>query len=164
HRFYNKVGISLDQVHRFNAKSENLEEECMKACDYLDQFGPIDLVILGVGMNGHVGFNEPYTEESSRAFYKDLEEISTCMGQKYFSHKLNLKQGITLGLKDLLDAKHVIIQVTGAHKAEIVKLLMEHERDIALPVTLFKDRKNTKIFIDEQAGSLLQENQYHVAY
>lgn len=153
--FYSGAGILPEQITRFNAKASDLEAECKKINDYLDCNGPIDLLFLGVGMNGHVGFNEPFSDPTSRAYARVLDTTSVTVGQKYFSTPQKLEKGITIGLKDLLQAREVIIQVTGAHKAQVVKDFLTHNQDVQYPVSLFLDKDNARVFLDKDAAALV---------
>lgn len=119
--FFRPLGIQASRISKLDAKSDNLAAVCESADHWLDQNGPIDLLYLGVGMNGHVGFNEPGAALTSRTHVRKLDVVSVTVGRKYFTEARQLERGITLGLADLVRAKEIIIQITGVHKAEILK-------------------------------------------
>jgi glucosamine-6-phosphate isomerase len=154
---YDKVNIKPYQITRFNAKSSDMSSECEKMNDFLDKNGPIDILFLGVGMNGHVGFNEPGSSIDNRAYVRDLDAVTKTVGQKYFNEAKVLSQGVTLGLKDLLKAKNVIIQVIGEHKKQVVKDFLTHKQDVDYPVSLFFNKEEVWVLLDGPSASLIKE-------
>lgn len=109
--------LSASQVSLFDAQVENLDAECKKMDKVIAEKGGIDLMIVGIGMNGHIGFNEPGVSFDNYAHVIDLEETTITVGQKYFKGATVLKQGITLGFKHLMNSKKVIVIANGSKKA-----------------------------------------------
>lgn len=154
---YDNVNIKPHQITRFNAKSSDMDSECKKMNDFLDENGPIDILFLGVGMNGHVGFNEPCSNIDNRAYVRDLDAVTKTVGQKYFNEAKILSQGVTLGLKDLLKAKNIVIQAIGEHKKQVVKDFLTHKEDVNYPVSLFLDKEEVWVLLDEPSASLIKD-------
>jgi 6-phosphogluconolactonase/glucosamine-6-phosphate isomerase/deaminase len=136
---FKPLGINEDQILMFFDGKKNLEDQCVTADGILDEFGPVDILVLGIGVNGHVGFNEPGALSKWRTHTVKLSKTTSTVGQKYFQEKKQLDQGITIGLKDLLDAKMILIQVVGEHKAEAVSRLTSGTDPMELPVAWFND-------------------------
>lgn len=153
--FLQPVGLRPDQVTLFNAKADDLDAECERMDSFLDLEGPIDLLVLGVGLNGHVGFNEPGAQLHQRSHYLELDPVSTVIGQKYFQKPRELKHGITLGLHDLTQARKILIQVTGEAKAMVVRSSMAQPHQPGFPVSHFWPLQATSLFMDRAAASLL---------
>lgn len=153
--FFQPVGLRPDQITFFNARAADLDAECQRIDQYLDEAGPIDFLILGVGLNGHVGFNEPGSPLYNRSYYHDLDPVSSLVGQKYFTQPRELKQGITLGLQDLTQAKTILIQVTGESKAPIVRAFLAQPHQLAQPASHFWPLQSTTIYLDRAAARLL---------
>ena len=109
------------QVHLFDAMSGTLQEECNRMDKVIAEKGGIDLIIVGIGMNGHIGFNEPGVSFDNYAHVIDLDEITISVGQKYFKDSVKLKQGITLGLKHLMNAGKALVIANGSKKAGVIK-------------------------------------------
>ena len=118
--------------------------------------GGIDVAILGLGLNGHIGMNEPGTPVNSRAHVSELHPMTKEVGQKYFRDKRDLSKGLTLGLANLLGSKHVMLMVNGAHKAAIVKEIMNTEISEQLPASLLRNHSSARIYLDKQAAQLIE--------
>lgn len=155
HELFEPLNFSQNQVHLFDGMSANLEEECLKMDSAIFERGVIDLMIVGIGMNGHIGFNEPGVSFNNYSHVIDLDEITITGGQKYFKNGAILKQGITLGLKHLQDCKKVLLLANGVKKAEVVKNTVEGEVSNSFPASIMQTHHNGLVMADEEAGSLL---------
>ena len=135
-RFFEPLGIK--PLHFFNGKNDS-EAQCREADDLLDREGPIDICVLGIGMNGHLGFNEPGTPESTRSHAKNLDALTVQVGGKYFDGNAAPSAGITLGLRDLLASKLILAQIVGAHKAPVFEKLISSPPSVSFPASLLKN-------------------------
>jgi galactosamine-6-phosphate isomerase len=106
HKIFRPLRLDSHQCHLFDALSGDLENE-LKKMDSVIQYRGIDLMVVGIGMNGHIGFNEPGTSFSCLCHVADLDEVTTVVGQKYFTQNTPLSKGITVGLRHLMNAKHL---------------------------------------------------------
>jgi galactosamine-6-phosphate isomerase len=149
------LNINPNQYTFFDSMNANLEAECKRVDKLLFEKGGADLIIVGVGINGHIGLNEPGTSFGNYCHVSELAEITISVGQKYFKSNTPLTQGITIGLKHLLEAKVAILIATGERKAEILKETIDQEPNVDLPATVFKLHKNTYVWLDEAAAKLL---------
>src|SRR5438045_858479 len=124
--------------------------------DYIFHHGPIDLMIVGIGMNGHIGFNEPGISFSLYSHIADLDETTTTVGQKYFDSPAKLKQGLTLGLRHLLESRKLILLANGRKKAEVIQKTVEGKVSNNFPASIVQQHPNCVLMIDEEAGALLK--------
>jgi galactosamine-6-phosphate isomerase len=147
--------INPAQYTFFDSMSANLESECKRVDNLLFSKGGADLIIVGVGLNGHIGLNEPGYSFDNYCHISELAEITISTGQKYFKSSTPLTQGITIGLKHLLEAKTAILIATGERKAEVINLTIETEPSVELPSTVFKVHPNAYVWVDEAAAQLL---------
>ena len=152
---FGKLKLGADQVIEFNAKAEDLENECKKMDDFIKSNGGLDLVVLGVGMNGHLGLNEPGVSFDNYSHVVELSENTKKVAQKYFDTERELEKGITIGIKHFLEAKKEILVVSGEKKADIVKKLVEEEVNENVPATSAKLHKNSFLLIDKESSSKL---------
>jgi galactosamine-6-phosphate isomerase len=113
----------------------------------------MDVAILGVGMNGHVGMNEPGTPINTRSHVTELAPTTQQVGQKYFVKEQKLTKGITLGLKTLMEAKNIMLLISGKHKADITQKILEDAVSEDLPATLLRNHPALKIYLDSDAAS-----------
>ena len=121
--------------------------------------GGIDLMIVGIGMNGHIGFNEPGTPFNILSHVAELDGTTKSVGQKYFKEKIILHQGITIGLRHLLNAKKVFLIADGTRKAAVIKKTVEGEVNENFPASIMQQHANGFVVVDEGAASLLQQQQ-----
>jgi glucosamine-6-phosphate isomerase len=152
---FDHIDYSKRNLCFFDGESSNLKKECDKTDLFLKENGPIDMMLLGAGMNGHLGLNEPGTPFDLYSHIVYLDDTTKKVGQKYFSGKVELSAGITLGIKYIMESKTVILQLNGTRKAEVVKKIVEGEVSTALPASVIKNHKNSFLLIDKEAASLL---------
>lgn len=155
HEIFNPLHFSSDQVHLFNAMSGNLEDECRKMDTAIFEKGGIDLMIVGIGMNGHIGFNEPGVSFDNYSQVIDLDETTRSVGQKYFKTAVGLQKGITLGLRHLQESKKVLLLANGTKKAEVIKKTVEGEISSSFPASIMQKHSNGFVMIDEEVAGLL---------
>jgi len=141
----------------FDGESSDLENECKITDKFIQKNGPIDMMLLGVGMNGHLGLNEPGTSFDLYSHIVDLDNITKIVGQKYFTGDDNVKltRGISLGIKYIMEAKTVILQLNGTKKAEIVKRLIDSEISTCFPASVIKSHPNAFLLLDKEASKYL---------
>lgn len=153
---FDPLHIASSQIHLFDALSEDLMEECNTMDKIIAGKGGIDLMLVGVGMNGHIGFNEPCVSFDNYSHVIDLDDTTQSVGQKYFSQATALKKGISLGLNHLLQAKRVILIANGIKKAEVIRKALEEEINIDMPASIMRTHDQGIVMIDEEAASLLK--------
>ena len=152
---FKPLQFASSQVHLFDALSANPDEECKKVDKVIFEKGGIDLMIVGIGMNGHIGFNEPGVSFDNYAHVIDLDETTITVGQKYFKTPVTLQKGITLGLKHLQQTKKVLLLANGTKKAEVVKQTVEGEITNKFPASIMQTHANGFVMIDDEAAALL---------
>ncbi len=152
---FGKLNLAQGQLVEFNAKSDNLEEECRKMDAFIKENGGLDLVILGVGMNGHLGLNEPGTSFDKYSHVVNLSDNTKEIAKKYFDTERKLEKGITLGIKHFLEAKKEVLIISGSKKADIAKKVAEGEVSENIPATSAKLHKNSCLILDGESSSKL---------
>lgn len=154
--FFKPCGIEERNIHFFNGKSSDLEAECKSMDELIKAHGSIDLLLLGVGMNGHLGFNEPGVSFDLYTHVIDLDSVTKQVSAKYFQNQQqDVQQGITLGIKHVLEANTAILIADGAKKAEIMKKALHDEVTNQVPVTVLQRHPNVHVCLDEAAASLI---------
>jgi glucosamine-6-phosphate isomerase len=152
---FDHIDYSKENFCFFDGEASDLIKECYKTDAFIKKNGPIDMILLGAGMNGHLGLNEPGTSFDLYSHIVHLDETTKIVGQKYFSGKVNLTAGITLGVKYIMEAKTAILQLNGSRKAEVVKRLMESEVSPAFPASAIKSHSNSFLLLDKEAAGLI---------
>lgn len=139
----------------FDGESADPFHECTKTDLFIKKHGPIDMILLGVGMNGHLGLNEPGTSFDLYSHVVGLDELTKIVGKKYFSGDVKLTSGISLGLKYIMEARTVILQLNGAKKAEVARRLIDSEISPAFPASIVKSHPNAFLLLDKEASKFL---------
>ena len=153
--FFEPAGIAASKMHFFDAKAADLDNECDKMNAFIMQHGPLDIMTVGIGMNGHIGLNEPGTDFNSYAHYAPLAETTITVGQKYFTKPTILSKGITLGLKHLQEAKLPLLIAAGTKKAGIISQSLKGPIGTQVPASIFQTLPNGLVLLDEGAASEL---------
>ena len=152
---FDHIDYSEENFCFFDGESSDLVHECLKTDNFIKENGPMDMILLGAGMNGHLGLNEPGTSFDLYSHIVNLAETTKIVGQKYFSDKVNLTKGITLGLKYIMEAKTVILQLNGDRKAEVARLLIDSAVSPAFPASIVKSHLNSFLLLDKEASKYL---------
>ncbi len=143
------------QYHFFNALNSSLEQECAGMDAVIAQRGPIDIMIVGIGMNGHIGFNEPGTPFTSLSHSIQLAEITKTIGKKYFTGNVPLEKGITIGLGHLMNSHTVYLMANGAQKAGVIQQAVTGPVSPSFPASIMQIHGNGFVLVDEEAGTLV---------
>lgn len=143
---FTPANIRPEQITYFDAKSDNLAAECARVDAAIAQFGGLDLLLVGIGMNGHIALNEPGTSFSLRCHVVQLAQSTIDVGQKYFTQPTTLTQGITLGLQHLTEARDVILMASGARKAAIVNEALTGPVTENLPASIMQTHQNGRVW------------------
>ena len=153
---FNPLAIPANRICFFDGAASDLEQQCSITENTIQAKGGIEMAILGLGMNGHIGMNEPHTSIQTRSHIINLDPLTVEVGQKYFKKPQPLTKGITLGIDTLMDAKHIVLIVSGSKKAGIVKEVMEGPISEAVPASLLRNHPNCSIYLDEAAAAALK--------
>ena len=151
--FYTPLGIREEQITRFDIHAPDLDAACKAVDNKIIDLGGIDLMLLGVGMNGHLGLNEPGTDFGLTSHVVELDSVTAQVGQKYFSEGMELSRGITLGVRHMFECGHVILQAGGSHKSEIVERLYRTAPTEELPATVLKLVPHGTVVLDRDAAA-----------
>ncbi|GAF08702.1 glucosamine-6-phosphate deaminase [Paenibacillus pini JCM 16418] len=121
-KLFNHIDIALENTHVPNGNAQDLNEESRNYDLMLEQHGPVDLQILGLGHNGHIGFNEPDDSLDGGTHLVELQEKTRTANARFFDSLDDVPtQAITMGVGSILKAKQILLLVRGEDKAEIVK-------------------------------------------
>ncbi|WP_455675676.1 glucosamine-6-phosphate deaminase [Pradoshia sp.] len=154
--FFSKIKVSKRQVYLFNGMAANHSDECMKMDQFIFRQGGLDLVILGIGTNGHIGFNEPGSSFAAYSHIAQLGRNAKLFGQTLVREDGSLTSAYTLGIKHILGAQEIIVLANGLDKAKIIRRTLNESFDPNMPANALKLHRNTTFLLDREAGSLLR--------
>ncbi|WP_339029703.1 glucosamine-6-phosphate deaminase [Spiroplasma endosymbiont of Cantharis nigra] len=150
--------INIDQKNTF-VPSGMIEtnNEAQKYDELISQKGGIDLQLLGLGINGHVGFNEPGSDFEGLTSIVKLTKSTIEANSRFFENENEVPtQAISMGLKSIMNAKKIILIATGSAKAEAVKNLVEGPISKNWPCSILLNHKDVTVVIDNEAARLLK--------
>ncbi|UNT92812.1 glucosamine-6-phosphate deaminase [Allobaculum sp. Allo2] len=124
---------------------------------YDDQVKGVDIQLLGIGRNGHIGFNEPGTPFDERTHIVELTESTRDANKRFFDDDINKvpTHAITQGIGTVMDAKKILLVANGESKADAVKAMVEGPVDTACPASVLQNHPDVVVIIDEAAASKL---------
>jgi len=165
HRFmqehlFDHIDINPANIHILNGNAVDLAEECQHFDKLLQQKGRIDLQILGLGHNGHIGFNEPGHVLSSQTHVVNLSENTIKANARFFTNEFEVpKQAVTMGVSEIMKAKCVLLVVRGSDKAQIVYDALTGPITTEVPASLLQVHPNLIVMLDAESGVLFHAKQ-----
>lgn len=157
-KLFNHINIAKDKTHVLSGVSKDIEKECMEYDDAIEADGGIDLQLLGIGVNGHIGFNEPSDYLNMNTHLTKLSEDTIKANSRFFnSFKEVPTEAITMGLGSIMKAKKIILLASGEKKAEIIAKLVEEKISTKIPASLLQVHPDVLVIIDKAAASLLKK-------
>lgn len=153
--FYRHVNIPAKQIYVPNGlvPATEVEQHCQEIEQKIRQVGGIDLVLLGIGGNGHIGFNEPFSQRNSRMRLCTLDPITRRAAASDFFGEPNVPtQALTMGLGTILESRKILLMALGEHKAKIIKETVEGPVTDKVPATLLQDHPDATILCDAAAA------------
>ena len=147
------AGVSRDAFFTLDVWAPDLDRVCREYDERSE--GSFDLVLLGIGLNGHLGMNEPGSPADSPTRRVDLHAATIQSAARYFAHQNLPRWGLTVGLRPILASREVWILATGSGKANIIRQTVHADVGEEIPVTLLRYHPNCSLFVDREAGALL---------
>lgn len=148
--FFNKVDIPLENTHIPDGKSEDLEAEVENYEKIIEDLGGIDLQLLGVGRNGHIGFNEPGTPFDSRTQVVELTDVTIKDNSRFFEKIEDVPtRALSMGLETIMDAKSILFLASGEVKRDAVNALVNGEISEEIPVTILQKHPALTVMLDK---------------
>lgn len=157
-RLLKPLDISEDQICYPPAHADSLHEAAEQYEISLKESGGVDLQLLGVGKNGHIGFNEPGSEKNSRTRIVTLTQSTIEANRGEFGGEEMPIKAISMGIGTILDAKSLVMLATGISKADAIKHLLNHHDDPECPATYLKSHPHFTLVLDPEAGSKINLN------
>ncbi|MCR8643690.1 glucosamine-6-phosphate deaminase [Paenibacillus sp. N1-5-1-14] len=158
HHLFDHVDIQMEETHVPNGNADDVDEECEEYDAMMADAGQVDLQILGIGHNGHIGFNEPGRELTAGTHRVELKAETREANARYFPSIDEVPtHAITMGIASIMKAKQIILIVRGADKAEIVERALFGPITTDCPASLLQAHPNLVVLLDNEAGSGLIE-------
>ena len=156
--FFDHVNIPESNIHipRGDLSREETEAHALAYEHAIKKAGGIDLILLGIGRSGHIGFNEPGSGKETRTRLITLDEITRKDAASDFFGEENVpREAITMGVGTILDIREVILMATGEHKAPIIRRAVEEPPSREVTASYLQLHRNATVFADRAAASAL---------
>lgn len=146
---FQPIGIKDHQIIFFNGTSKDPEAEVLRVNNFITANGGLDIMLVGIGTNGHVAMNEPGTSFGIGAHVSELTEETKMVGQKYFGKATPLSKGITLGLGHFKEARLPILMANGEKKKDIIARLLASPPVESLPASIVHSIDHAYVMLAE---------------
>lgn len=151
-QLFSKVNIQKHNVHIPNGETESPEEECGNYDAQINAIGGVDVQILGIGVNGHIGFNEPDSELISGTHITALTESTVKANSRFFESEADVPtKALTMGIATILKAKKIVLLASGKNKYDAVKALLSGNITTSVPATLLNVHNDVVVICDKEA-------------
>lgn len=156
-QLFDHINIKSDNTYIPDGKTKSLYQECKRYESIIDEIGPPDLQLLGIGENGHIGFNEPGSSFNSLTHIVNLEVSTREANARFFQSFDEVpKQAITMGIGSILKSKKIVLLASGERKAEAIHRLLNGPLDEQFPASALHRHNNVTLIVDQAAYQLVE--------
>ena len=160
---FGHINLKRKNIYFLNGGVEDWKKECDKYEREIKKVGGIDLQFLGLGVNGHIGFNEPWSLFASKTRKVKLTDSTRKAEVQWFgSVKRVPRFALTMGIRTILSAGNIILVATGKRKAQAVKRIVYSKPVKKIPASVLCKHKNVILILDEDAASEIKRDKYNL--
>ncbi|MGP4060181.1 glucosamine-6-phosphate deaminase [Halobacillus sp. H74] len=155
---FDAINISETRTHIPDGRPDDLEEECRRYEALIEAIGPPDLQLLGIGENGHIGFNEPGSDMDGETHIVELTESTRAANARFFDKDEDVPaHAITMGIRSILKSKRILLLASGERKARAIKRLLQGEKDVNFPASALLAHPHVTLVMDQAAYGMKGE-------
>lgn len=159
HHFFNHVNIKPENIHIPNGRPDHVEEECRQYDESIVLKGGIDLQVLGIGTNAHIGFNEPDIKFEATTHKVKLDDETIQANARFFDNKEEVPQyAISMGIKTIMHARKVLLLANGENKADAIYRAIYEGITPETPASILQLHQDVTVIVDDGAAKLLREH------
>lgn len=152
--FFKHIDVQANQTHLPNGVATDLKKACKNYEKRIADAGGIDLQVLGLGTNGHIAFNEPGTDFNGRTDIVDLAQATLDANARFFDTIEEVPtQAITMGIQSIMEAKEIMLLVSGANKADALAAVLNGDVTEDFPASILQKHGNVTLIADQAALS-----------
>jgi glucosamine-6-phosphate deaminase len=156
--FFNHIDINKENINILSGVSGDYEKECKAYEEKIKNAGGIDLMILGLGGNGHIGFNEPSDHFSGETYRVNLHEDTINANARFFDNADEVpKYALTMGTKSIMSCKKILLLASGESKADAMKGTVEGRITPQLPASILQLHNDVTFILDNDSAKLLSK-------
>ncbi len=154
--FFKHINISPENTHLLNGMTDDVKKECKSYDRKIKRSGGIDLQVLGIGPNGHIGFNEPGKKLNVRTHEVELAEETIEANSRFFDTKDEVpRRAITVGIATILKSRRILLLASGRNKAKAIRETISGYVSTQVPASLLQTHPEVTVIIDEEAADLI---------
>jgi glucosamine-6-phosphate deaminase len=155
---FQAVNLAAARIHFLNGAAPDLDAECRRYEQEIESAGGLDVQILGIGANGHIGFNEPAGELASRTHRVTLAETTRRDNAAFFGGDLSRvpREALSMGMGTILKAERLVLVATGERKARCIERTINGPLTPHLPASFLQLHRRVDLYLDREAASLLE--------
>lgn len=159
---FQHIDLSPEKAHLPDGRANDMDKACQAYEQLIEEAGGIDLQVIGIGLNGHIGFNEPHTPFEQRTHVVELDKTTRSANARFFpSLEAVPTHAITMGIQNIMESKELLLLVAGEQKASVLERLVYGDKTEAFPASIIKEHPNVTIIADQGALSGLKAADYH---
>ena len=160
---FNHINICRENIHVPNGMAEDIETECTSYDKMINDIGGIDIQVLGIGNNAHIGFNEPTINFNKGTHVVTLDESTRKANARFFNSLDEVPtKAITMGTGSIIKSKKILLLASGKNKAEAIYNTVHGKVTPEAPSSILQFHQNVILILDKEAASLLKEDDYEL--
>ena len=153
---FSHINVQQSNIHIPNGLAQDVDAECAAYDAAIAAAGRLDLQLLGLGANGHIGFNEPAAVFTTHSYCVRLSEQTLKDNRRFFEDGAPMPtHALTMGIASIMQAKRIVLVATGKNKAAAVRAMIEGPVDPMVPASILQMHRHATILLDADAASLL---------
>lgn len=156
HNLFKYINIKKENTHIPDGNTKNIDAECRNYDEQIKRTGGIDIQVLGIGKNGHIGFNEPDVNFEAETHLVKLNQSTIDANSRFFGSKDEVPtQAISMGMKTIMESKKIILLANGEAKADAIHKTLRGKISPEVPASILQIHPDVTIIIDKEAAKLL---------
>ncbi|MFW6381079.1 MAG: glucosamine-6-phosphate deaminase [Bacillota bacterium] len=153
---FKHINIKPENTHIPRGMADNIEQEVQRYDQAINRVGGIDMQVLGIGPNGHIGFNEPDDRLNVQTHMVNLTEETIEANSRFFEAREQVpRQAITMGIATILKAGRILLLASGRNKARVIRESISGYVSTRVPASLLQTHPEVTVIIDEEAASMI---------
>ncbi|WP_291569216.1 glucosamine-6-phosphate deaminase [Clostridium sp. UBA4548] len=155
---FKHIDIDLNNINIPDGTAKDIEAECKSYEAKIKNAGGIDMQLLGIGINGHIGFNEPDIKFEAITHLVNLDEETIEANSRFFTSIEEVpRSAISMGIKTIMHAKKIILLASGSEKAKVIERMLNGPITPDLPASILQLHPDVTLIVDKEAGELIRE-------
>ncbi|SCX81541.1 glucosamine-6-phosphate deaminase [Alkaliphilus peptidifermentans] len=155
--FFKHINIGMANVNIPYGMCKSIEDECNRYEEKIEEVGGIDLQVLGIGRNGHIGFNEPDIKFEAKTHMVNLDEDTINANSRFFKSIEEVpRKAISMGIKTIMRARKILLLAVGKDKAKVIYQMLYGKITPELPASILQLHPDVTMIFDKEAASLLE--------